>query len=56
MKCSYCSSDIKPGTGMTYVYNSGTIRYYCSSRCYRNDVVLKRRFNKKEGRKKAEKK
>jgi hypothetical protein len=33
-----------------YAYNSGVIRYYCSARCYKNDVLLKRRFNKKEAR------
>jgi len=50
MKCSYCSGNLVAGSGMMYVYNSGTIRYYCSSRCYKNDVVLKRKFNKKEAR------
>ncbi len=52
MKCSYCSSDIKKGTGIMYVYNNDVIKYYCASRCYRNDVIVKRKFNKKETRQK----
>lgn len=30
-----------------YVYKIGTIRYYCSSKCYKNDIILKRRISKK---------
>ncbi len=54
MKCSYCTSDIKKGTGMMYVHNSGAVRYYCSSRCYKNDAVIGRRFNRKEAKAKKE--
>ncbi len=53
MKCSYCSNDIRKGTGMMYVYNSGVIKYYCSARCYKNDAVLGRKFNRKENKSKA---
>lgn len=49
MKCSYCSSEIKKGEGVMYVYNNGTIRYYCSARCQKNEI-MKRTFNKKESR------
>lgn len=55
MKCSYCSGDVRKGTGMMYVRNSGVIRYYCSARCYKNDAVMGRRYNKKESRSKAQK-
>ena len=48
MKCAYCSTEIKKGTGTTFVYNTGLIKYYCSSRCFKNDVQMKRKFNKKE--------
>ncbi len=54
MKCSYCSGDIRKGAGMMYVHNSGVIRYYCSSRCYKNDAVLGRTFNAKERKAKKE--
>ncbi|MEM0106747.1 MAG: hypothetical protein QXD11_02105 [Candidatus Micrarchaeaceae archaeon] len=46
MKCSYCSSEIEKGRGIMYVYNNGTIKYYCSSSCYKNDM-MKRKINKK---------
>lgn len=48
MKCSYCSAEIKKGTGTMFVYNTGLIKYYCSSRCFKNDVQMKRKFNRKE--------
>ena len=48
MKCAYCSAEIKKGTGTMFVYNTGLIKYYCSSRCFKNDVQMKRKFNKKE--------
>lgn len=47
MKCSYCSSDIKKGTGIMYVYKTGAINYFCSSKCYKNAVLVKRKINKK---------
>ncbi|MCL4365029.1 MAG: 50S ribosomal protein L24e [Candidatus Marsarchaeota archaeon] len=48
MKCSYCSSEIEKGTGTIYVRKNGAIRYYCSKRCLRFNVVHNRRLNKKE--------
>ena len=50
MKCSYCSTEIPKGTGTMFVHKSGTINYFCSSRCYRNMILLKRPLNKKENR------
>ncbi len=40
--CSFCGSDISPGTGKMYVKKDGTIFYFCSSKCQRNQVDLKR--------------
>ncbi len=55
MKCSYCSKDIEPGTGIMYVRKNGTIRYYCSSRCFKLDNVLKRKIRvKNAGKAKAQ--
>ncbi|MGC8699742.1 MAG: 50S ribosomal protein L24e, partial [Candidatus Micrarchaeia archaeon] len=39
MKCSYCSREIEKGTGIMYVKKNGTIRYYCSNRCMKFDLV-----------------
>jgi large subunit ribosomal protein L24e len=47
MKCSYCSSEVKTGTGTMYVYKTGTINYFCSSKCYKNAILVGRKINKK---------
>ena len=50
MKCSYCGNEIEKGTGMMFVRKTGAIKYYCSTRCYKNNVVYNRKFNTKETR------
>jgi ribosomal protein L24E len=30
-----------------YVFRTGAIKYYCSGRCYKNGIVVKRKINKK---------
>ena len=47
MKCSYCSGEVPKGRGIMYVYKTGNVSYYCSSKCYKNDVVLKRKISSK---------
>ena len=47
MKCTYCTKEIKKGTGMVYVYKIGTLSYFCSNRCYKSAVFIKRRINPK---------
>ncbi|MDE1856474.1 MAG: 50S ribosomal protein L24e [Candidatus Micrarchaeota archaeon] len=51
MNCSYCSKQIRPGTGTMYVSRIGAISYFCSSRCYTRQIELKRKLNPKEIRK-----
>jgi len=41
-KCSFCGGVIKPGTGMMYVKNDGTIYRFCSSKCFKNMLKLRR--------------
>ena len=48
MRCSYCTAEIEKGTGMTYVRKNGAIKYYCSSRCYKLNVIQDRKPNRKE--------
>lgn len=57
MKCSYCANEVPRGSGIMYVHKTGNINYYCSSKCYKNDVILKRKISKKNvfREKKAEK-
>ena len=48
MKCSYCLKEIERGTGFAYVRKIGTVRYFCTKRCYRLNVIYNRKLNKKE--------
>lgn len=41
-KCSFCSKDMTVGTGMMYIKNDGTILRFCSSKCRKNQLNLKR--------------
>jgi len=43
MKCSFCKSEIPAGTGIEYVLKNGKILYFCSSKCRKNMLVLKRK-------------
>jgi len=40
--CSFCGQDIEPGTGKMYVKKDGTRYMFCSLKCQKNMVVLKR--------------
>ncbi|HDJ51347.1 MAG TPA: 50S ribosomal protein L24e [Thermoprotei archaeon] len=40
--CAFCGRPIKPGTGKMYVKNDGTIYYFCSSKCQKNMLELRR--------------
>lgn len=41
-KCSFCGREILPGTGIMYVKNDGTAFWFCSSKCRKNMLELKR--------------
>lgn len=40
--CSFCDGEIEPGTGKIYVKTDGTIYYFCSRKCEKNQIELKR--------------
>jgi large subunit ribosomal protein L24e len=40
--CSFCGTDIEPGTGKMYVKRDGTKYNFCSNKCQKNMVDLKR--------------
>ena len=44
--CSFCGKKINPGTGLMYVKNTGEILYFCSSKCEKNMLKLKRKPKK----------
>ena len=40
--CSFCGNELKKGTGMMYVKKDGTVYHFCSSKCRKNMLKLKR--------------
>jgi large subunit ribosomal protein L24e len=40
--CVFCGHEIKPGTGIMYVKNDGTILWFCSRRCRISYLEFKR--------------
>lgn len=40
--CAFCGELIEPGTGKMYVRKDGTVFLYCTNKCYKNMVELKR--------------
>ena len=48
MKCSYCSKDIEGGTGFAYVRKNGSVRYYCSGRCKKLNLVQNRKLRREK--------
>lgn len=43
MKCSFCGKNMDPGTGKIYVLKSGKILNFCSMKCEKNMLKLKRK-------------
>lgn len=41
-KCSFCGSNIEPGTGKMHVKKDGTVYSFCSSKCEKNMLKLHR--------------
>ncbi|MDD5416413.1 MAG: 50S ribosomal protein L24e [Candidatus Aenigmarchaeota archaeon] len=42
MKCSFCNIEIEKGTGKMYIKNDAKVLYFCSKRCEKNLMKLKR--------------
>ena len=41
-RCSSCGRDVALGEGIMLVRNDGTVHYYCSSKCRKNALILRR--------------
>ena len=39
MKCSFCNSEIKSGTGKIFVTVNGKIYFFCSSKCEKSFMM-----------------
>jgi large subunit ribosomal protein L24e len=53
--CSFCGIDIPKGRGYLYAKKDGTTFYFCSSKCRRNQIGLKRVGKKVKWAKKTRK-
>ncbi|MBN1159832.1 MAG: 50S ribosomal protein L24e [Candidatus Diapherotrites archaeon] len=42
VKCSFCKNEIEKGTGLIVVIPPGKAENYCSSKCEKNALKLKR--------------
>jgi len=40
--CSFCKRKISPGSGYMFATNSGNVLFFCSSKCRKNMLKLKR--------------
>ncbi|MCZ6582063.1 MAG: 50S ribosomal protein L24e [Thaumarchaeota archaeon] len=40
--CSFCNRAVAKGSGTMLVKNNGTVLWFCSSKCKKNMLVLKR--------------
>jgi large subunit ribosomal protein L24e len=46
IKCSFCETSLEPGTGKMFVKRDGIVLYFCSSKCERNMLKLRRKSRK----------
>jgi len=42
VKCTFCGINISEGTGKMLILNTGNINNYCSNKCEKNHLKLKR--------------
>ena len=47
MKCSFCGSNFKPGTGKMFVKIDGTVYFFDKSKCEKN-FLMGREANKRK--------
>jgi len=45
-RCSFCGSIIPKGLGLIYVKSDGSILYFCSSKCKKSMLKLRRKPHK----------
>ena len=42
VNCSFCGKQVEKGTGKIFVFNTGKILNFCSGKCEKNMLKLKR--------------
>lgn len=53
VNCSFCAEGLARGTGLIYVKKDGTLFYFCSSKCRKNQLHLRREGRRKKWTKAA---
>jgi len=48
MKCTFCSITIRPGAGKLFVRKDGSILTFCSRKCEKNLLQLKKKITHNE--------
>jgi large subunit ribosomal protein L24e len=43
VKCNFCGEEIPEGKGKLYAKKDGTTYFFCSNKCEKNQIVLKRK-------------
>ena len=43
VNCSFCGRAIEKGTGKMFIKNDGKLLYFCSTKCEKNLLKLKRK-------------
>ena len=43
MKCTYCLKELRPGTGTMFVHKTGKLSYFCTSKCYKDAIITKKK-------------
>ncbi len=41
-KCSFCGRSVMLGKGTMFVKNDGSVQYFCSSKCRKSTLFLRR--------------
>lgn len=53
--CTFCRKDIDQGLGTMLIKNDGTVLHFCSRKCEKNALVLRRNARKLKWTKRYEK-
>ena len=40
--CTFCGEEIEPGTGRMYIKKDGVVYNFCTSKCFKNKVIMGR--------------
>ena len=43
VKCAFCGNELEKGTGKMYIEIDGKVRYFCSMKCEKNQLKLRRK-------------